>query len=162
MEEIKHSSESSGMIPGGNASAGSISIISTPIGNMKDITMRAVEALSSADIVAAEDTRRTNNLLSAHNLHKKLVSCHIYNEHKTVSYLVESALSGKKIAYVSDAGTPCISDPGYLIIREALAKGIEPQIIRRRTCAENSRPQLERGMRRGNISLCKRGNHRGH
>ena len=129
MEEIKHGSESSEMIPGGNASAGSISIISTPIGNMKDITMRAVEALSSADIVAAEDTRRTNNLLSAHNLHKKLVSCHIYNEHKTVSYLVESALSGKKIAYVSDAGTPCISDPGYLIIREALAKGIEPQII---------------------------------
>ena len=129
MEEIKHSSESSGMIPVGGTAAGSISIISTPIGNMKDITMRAVEALSSADIVAAEDTRRTNNLLSAHNIHKKLVSCHIYNEHKTVSYLVESALSGKKIAYVSDAGTPCISDPGYLIMREALAKGIEPQII---------------------------------
>ena len=129
MEEIKHSSESSGMIPGGGTVAGSISIISTPIGNMKDITMRAVEALSAADIVAAEDTRRTNNLLSAHNLHKRLVSCHAYNEHKTVSYLVESALAGKKIAYVSDAGTPCISDPGYLIIREALAKGIEPQII---------------------------------
>ncbi len=129
MEEIKHSSESSGMILGSSTGAGSISIISTPIGNMKDITMRAIEALSAADIVAAEDTRRTNNLLSAHNLHKKLVSCHIYNEHKTVSYLVEAALSGKKIAYVSDAGTPCISDPGYLIVREALAKGIEPQII---------------------------------
>jgi 16S rRNA (cytidine1402-2'-O)-methyltransferase len=129
MEKIKHSSESLGMILGGGTAAGSISIISTPIGNMKDITMRAVEALSAADIVAAEDTRRTNNLLSAHNLHKKLISCHIYNEHKTVSYLVELALSGKKIAYVSDAGTPCISDPGYLIIREALAKGIEPQII---------------------------------
>ncbi|MFA6290312.1 MAG: 16S rRNA (cytidine(1402)-2'-O)-methyltransferase, partial [Victivallales bacterium] len=88
-----------------------------------------VEALSAADIVAAEDTRRTGNLLSAHNLHKRLVSCHIYNEHKTVSYLVESALAGKKIAFVSDAGTPCISGPGYLIVREALAKGIEPQII---------------------------------
>ncbi|MEI8013190.1 MAG: SAM-dependent methyltransferase, partial [Candidatus Omnitrophota bacterium] len=96
MEKIKHSSESLGMILGGETAAGSISIISTPIGNMKDITMRAVEALSAADIVAAEDTRRTNNLLSAHNLHKKLISCHIYNEHKTVSYLVELALSGKK------------------------------------------------------------------
>jgi 16S rRNA (cytidine1402-2'-O)-methyltransferase len=129
MEEIKQSSESSGTNLGDSSCPGSISIISTPIGNMKDITMRAVEALSAADIVAAEDTRRTSNLLSAHNLHKKLVSCHIYNEHKTVSYLVDSALAGKKIAYVSDAGTPCISDPGYLVVREALAKGIEPQII---------------------------------
>ncbi len=111
------------------SSKGAISIISTPIGNLKDITQRAVEALSGADIVAAEDTRRTGNLLNALNLHKKLVSCHVYNEHKTVSSLIELALSGQKVAFVSDAGTPCISDPGFLLIREALKSGIEPQII---------------------------------
>ncbi|MFZ2656533.1 MAG: 16S rRNA (cytidine(1402)-2'-O)-methyltransferase [Victivallales bacterium] len=109
--------------------SGSVSIISTPIGNMKDITQRALEALAQADIVAAEDTRRTSNLLSVHNLHKRLVSCHIYNEHRSVVSLIESALSGQKVAFVSDAGTPCISDPGFLLVREALKNGIEPQII---------------------------------
>ncbi len=111
------------------SSQGTISIISTPIGNMKDITQRAVEVLAAADIVAAEDTRRTGNLLTTLNIHKKLVSCHIYNEHKSVASLIESALSGQKIAFVSDAGTPCVSDPGFLLVREALKSGIEPQII---------------------------------
>ncbi|HBC85630.1 MAG TPA: 16S rRNA (cytidine(1402)-2'-O)-methyltransferase [Lentisphaeria bacterium] len=117
------------MIDSPNTSPGTISIISTPIGNLKDITARALEALAQADIVAAEDTRRTSNLLTVHNLHKKLVSCHIYNEHKSVFSLIESALSGQKVAFVSDAGTPCISDPGFLLVREALKSGIEPQII---------------------------------
>ncbi|HCE42189.1 MAG TPA: 16S rRNA (cytidine(1402)-2'-O)-methyltransferase [Lentisphaeria bacterium] len=112
-----------------NSPSGSISIISTPIGNMKDITPRAVEALAQADIVAAEDTRRSSKLLAVHNLHKRLVSCHVYNEHRTVLSLIESALAGQKIAFVSDAGTPCISDPGFLLVREALKSGIEPQII---------------------------------
>ncbi len=108
---------------------GAISIISTPIGNLKDMTQRAIEVLTAADIVAAEDTRRTGNLLSTLNLHKKLISCHIYNEHRSVLSLIEFALSGKKVAFVSDAGTPCISDPGFLLVREALKNGIEPQII---------------------------------
>lgn len=117
------------MIDTTDRAPGTISIISTPIGNLKDLTPRALEALAQADIIAAEDTRRTSNLLSANNLHKKLVSCHVYNEHKNVSSLVESALSGQKIAFVSDAGTPCISDPGFLLVREAIKSGIEPQII---------------------------------
>ena len=112
------------------ASAGIVYIVSTPIGNLNDLTIRGLETLKAADIIAAEDTRQTRKLLSHFEITgKKLVSMHIHNEHGKVPALLKQAQEGLSIAVVSDAGTPCIADPGFLIVREAVKLGVRIKVI---------------------------------
>lgn len=99
-------------------------LVPTPIGNLQDITLRALEVLQSVDIILAEDTRTTGKLLKHYKIHKPLESYHIFNEHKTVLRIIERLKSGQKMALVSDAGTPGISDPGFLLVRAAKEAGI--------------------------------------
>jgi 16S rRNA (cytidine1402-2'-O)-methyltransferase len=102
-----------------------ITLVPTPIGNLKDITLRALDELKSADLILAEDTRTSGILLKHYEISKPLQSYHIFNEHKTVQKVIELIKSGKKIVLVSDAGTPAISDPGFLLVRECLENEIE-------------------------------------
>ncbi len=99
-------------------------IVSTPIGNLEDISLRALKVLKGVHLIAAEDTRRTKKLLSAYQIPTRLTSLYEHNELKKSGALIAEILAGIDIAYVSDAGTPGISDPGYLLIREALAHNI--------------------------------------
>jgi 16S rRNA (cytidine1402-2'-O)-methyltransferase len=109
---------------------GKMSIVSTPIGNLKDITLRALETLKEADIIVAEDTRHTSRLLNHFEIRKKLISCHSYNEHRAVAGIISLVKEKQlKVAVLSDAGTPVIADPGFHIIREARNEGIEPEFI---------------------------------
>lgn len=112
-----------------DGAAGKLFIVSTPIGNLEDITLRALRVLKEVDLVAAEDTRRTLNLLRHFEISSELVSCHAFNEHRKVAGIIEKIKEGKLVAFVSDAGTPGISDPGYLIVREALKENIEPVVV---------------------------------
>ena len=105
--------------------AGKLYIVATPIGNSEDITDRARKILSEADLVAAEDTRTTMRLFSLLGIENKMVSCHKFNEKKQTDFLVDELLNGKNIALVSDAGTPCISDPGHIVVKNAVEKGID-------------------------------------
>ncbi len=100
-------------------------IIPTPIGNLEDITLRALRILKEVNIILAEDTRTTGNLLKHFSIDKKMISHHLHNEHKTVEQIVERIKSGETVALVSDAGTPSISDPGFLLVRECIKNGIE-------------------------------------
>jgi 16S rRNA (cytidine1402-2'-O)-methyltransferase len=100
-------------------------LVPTPIGNLQDITLRALEVLKQVDIILAEDTRTTGKLLKHYQIKKALTSYHIFNEHKNVLQLIEKMKSGKVLALVSDAGTPGISDPGFLLVREAKEAGLE-------------------------------------
>jgi 16S rRNA (cytidine1402-2'-O)-methyltransferase len=100
-------------------------LVPTPIGNLKDITFRAVEVLKSVDVILAEDTRTTGKLLKHYEIQRPLQSYHIFNEHKTVEKLIERLKKGEVMALVSDAGTPGISDPGFLLVRAAKDAGIE-------------------------------------
>lgn len=93
-------------------------IVPTPIGNIQDITFRAVEVLKNVDLIACEDTRTTQKLLNHYNIKTKCISYHKYNEHERVNYFLNELENGKKIALVSDAGTPMICDPGAVIIEE--------------------------------------------
>ena len=99
-------------------------IVPTPIGNMGDITIRAIETLKNSDLILAEDTRHAKKLLSEYNISTKVNSYHLNNEHKKVNDYIELMASGQKISLITDAGTPCISDPGFLLIREAIKKEI--------------------------------------
>lgn len=99
-------------------------IVPTPIGNLEDITLRALNVLKSVDFILAEDTRTTSFLLKHYNIDKPLRSNHQHNEHKILEDLVQQLQSGKTIALVSDAGTPGISDPGYLLIRECVRQQV--------------------------------------
>jgi 16S rRNA (cytidine1402-2'-O)-methyltransferase len=99
-------------------------IVPTPIGNLKDITFRAVEVLGSVDLILAEDTRQTKKLLSHYHISTPLQSHHMYNEHKSSESICEKILNGLSVALVSDAGTPGISDPGFLLVRTCVEKQI--------------------------------------
>lgn len=103
----------------------SLYIVPTPIGNLADITLRALEVLKAVDLILAEDTRTSGKLLKHYLISKPLQSFHNFNEHKVVHTLVKRLQEGEKMALVSDAGTPGISDPGFLIVRGALQAGIE-------------------------------------
>jgi len=105
--------------------AGKLYVVATPIGNGEDITERAKRILAEADIVAAEDTRTTQKLFHMLGIQNKMVSNHKFNEKRQVDYLISELLLGKNVAIVSDAGTPCISDPGYVVVRAAAANGID-------------------------------------
>lgn len=97
----------------------------TPVGNLEDITHRALRILKEADLVLAEDTRTSGNLLRHFDIHVPMQSYHKFNEHQTVQHVVERLKGGETVAVVSDAGTPGISDPGFLVAREAIKAGIE-------------------------------------
>jgi 16S rRNA (cytidine1402-2'-O)-methyltransferase len=104
-------------------------LVPTPIGNLKDITLRAIEVLKSADVILAEDTRTSGSLLKHLEISRPLQSYHIFNEHKTVQRLVDRMKAGEVFALISDAGTPAISDPGFLLVREVLAAGLDVQCL---------------------------------
>ncbi|MDD2799439.1 MAG: 16S rRNA (cytidine(1402)-2'-O)-methyltransferase [Bacteroidales bacterium] len=104
-------------------------VIPTPIGNLEDITLRALRLLKEADIVLAEDTRTTGKLLRHYEISAKLISHHKFNEHKSVEQIISRIKAGENIALVSDAGTPAISDPGFLIVRECVKAGIDVECL---------------------------------
>ncbi|MBN3521346.1 16S rRNA (cytidine(1402)-2'-O)-methyltransferase [Algoriphagus lutimaris] len=104
-------------------------IVPTPIGNLKDITYRAVEVLKQADVILAEDTRTSGVLLKHLEISRPLQSYHIFNEHKAVEKLVSRMKEGEHFALISDAGTPAISDPGFLLVRAVLEAGLEVQCL---------------------------------
>ncbi|HKK12911.1 MAG TPA: 16S rRNA (cytidine(1402)-2'-O)-methyltransferase [Flavobacteriaceae bacterium] len=104
---------------------GKLFIVPTPIGNLKDMTFRAVEILKSVDLILAEDTRTSGKLLKYFEISTPTQSHHMHNEHKTVEGLVQKIKSGSTIALISDAGTPAISDPGFLLTRACIEQGIE-------------------------------------
>ena len=99
-------------------------LVPTPIGNLEDITLRAINVLKSVDVVLAEDTRTSGHLLKYLGIGKPMQSYHIHNEHQTIARLTERLLRGETMALVSDAGTPGISDPGFLLVRECVKLGI--------------------------------------
>ncbi len=100
-------------------------IVPTPIGNLEDITLRALTVLREVDLILAEDTRNSGKLLKHFNISTRMVSHHMHNEHKTVDFLSERLLSGENIALISDAGTPGISDPGFLLVNACIEKNVE-------------------------------------
>ena len=102
---------------------GNLYIVATPIGNLNDISKRAIDTLNSVDLIAAEDTRVTSKILNHYKIKNKLISYNDFNENSKYKYLLELLKEDKKIALVSDAGTPCISDPGYRIVNAATKLG---------------------------------------
>lgn len=104
-------------------------LIPTPIGNLEDITLRALSILKSCDLILAEDTRTSKFLLSHFGIDKKIYSHHQHNEHQTVEHISERIALGETVALVSDAGTPGISDPGFLLVRACIRKGIDVECL---------------------------------
>lgn len=129
MAERKTAGETVSETPARERVCGSLSIVATPIGNLEDITLRALRVLREADTILCEDTRRTRILCTKFEIGGRLESYHIFNEHGRTPELIRRICSGEKIALVSDAGMPCIADPGFLLVREAVAAGIEPEIV---------------------------------
>lgn len=109
--------------------AGKLYIVPTPVGNLEDMTLRAINVLKGADLILAEDTRTSSVLLKHFDIHGRLQSHHKYNEHGTVETIKERILAGMDVALISDAGTPGISDPGFLLVRTCAAEGIEVQTL---------------------------------
>ncbi len=110
--------------PQPDAPLGKLYVVATPIGNREDITLRALRTLREVDLVAAEDTRHTGRFLEYHGIRNKLVSYHEHNERERTTHLVKQLKQGASIALVSNAGTPSVSDPGYRLVNEAVARGI--------------------------------------
>ena len=104
-------------------------LVPTPIGNLKDITLRALEVLQEVDVILAEDTRNTSRLLNHYNINKPLSPYHQHNEHKILQHLVDQLAAGKKMAVVTDAGTPGISDPAFLLVRECIKQDIKVECL---------------------------------
>lgn len=107
----------------------SLYVVPTPIGNLKDITLRALQIFKDVDLILAEDTRKTSILLKHYEIEKPLKSFHAHNEHRVVDSIIEDLKQGKTMAQVSDAGTPGISDPGYLLVRECLKNGLSVECL---------------------------------
>ena len=104
-------------------------IVPSPIGNLADISFRAVEILKSADLILAEDTRTSSVLLQHYSISKPVTPYHQHNEHKVVHHLVDQLLAGKSMALLTDAGTPGISDPAFLLVRECIRKGVTVECL---------------------------------
>lgn len=104
-------------------------LVPTPIGNLKDITLRAIEVLKEVDLILAEDTRTTSHLLNHYQITRQLSPYHQHNEHKVLQHLVSQLLEGKKMALVTDAGTPGISDPAFLLVRECIKAGVKVECL---------------------------------
>lgn len=110
-------------------SAGKLYIVPTPVGNLEDMTFRAVKVLQEADLILAEDTRTSSVLLKHYDIHGKLQSHHKFNEHQTAAAIKDHIMAGLNVALISDAGTPGISDPGFLLARTCANEGIEVQTL---------------------------------
>jgi 16S rRNA (cytidine1402-2'-O)-methyltransferase len=110
-------------------SAGRLIVCPTPIGNLEDVTLRVLSALRDADVIACEDTRRTRVLLERYGVSASLVSYHEHNERERSAELVERMSSGTVVALVSDAGMPLVSDPGYVLVRQCVASGLEVEVL---------------------------------
>jgi 16S rRNA (cytidine1402-2'-O)-methyltransferase len=108
---------------------GKLYIVPTPIGNLEDITLRALRILKEVDLILAEDTRTSSVLLKHYNIVTRLSSHHKFNEHRTVEHIAQQILAGSNIALISDAGTPSISDPGFLLTRTCLSMGVEVECL---------------------------------
>ena len=106
-----------------------IYLIPTPIGNLEDITLRGIRLLKEVDLILAEDTRTSQKLLNHYEIKTSMQSFHMHNEHKKVAQVIQEVLRGKTIALISDAGTPGISDPGYLLVHEALKQGVKVECL---------------------------------
>ena len=109
--------------------AGKLYIVPTPVGNLEDMSFRALKVLQEADLILAEDTRTSSVLLKHYDIHRPLQSHHKFNEHQTVQLVKERILAGLNVALISDAGTPGISDPGFLLARTCADEGIEVQTL---------------------------------
>ncbi len=109
--------------------SGKLFIVPTPIGNLEDITYRAVQVLKSVDFILAEDTRTSGNLLRHLEISKKMYSYNLNNEHKNYRHIAERLSMGEKAALISDAGTPAISDPGFLLVRECIKNNIDVETL---------------------------------
>lgn len=108
---------------------GKLYIVPTPIGNLEDMTLRAIRILKEADLILAEDTRTSSKLMKHFEIGTKLYSHHKFNEHKTVESIADRIAGGENIALISDAGTPAISDPGFLLVRTCIEKGVEVECL---------------------------------
>ncbi len=108
---------------------GKLFVVPTPIGNLEDITLRAINVLKSCDLILAEDTRTSGFLLKHYNIETRMQSHHKFNEHKTTEQVVQRLQSGENIALISDAGTPAISDPGFLLVRACVQGGVEVECL---------------------------------
>jgi 16S rRNA (cytidine1402-2'-O)-methyltransferase len=104
-------------------------VVPTPIGNLEDITLRALRILKEVDLILAEDTRTTHKLLSHYQIETRLQSYHIFNEHQKTSEIADRILAGETLALVSDAGTPSISDPGFMLVRACLEREVEVECL---------------------------------
>ncbi len=104
-------------------------VVPTPVGNMEDITLRALRVLKEADLILAEDTRTSSVLLKHYDIHTPQKSHHKFNEHETSEAMAERIAAGETVALISDAGTPCISDPGFMLVRACVDKGVEVQCL---------------------------------
>jgi 16S rRNA (cytidine1402-2'-O)-methyltransferase len=104
-------------------------LVPTPLGNLKDITLRSIEVLQSVDVILCEDTRTSSRLLQHYNIQKPLSPYHQHNEHKIVQHLVEQMQAGKTMALITDAGTPGISDPAFLLVRDCLKNGVKVECL---------------------------------
>lgn len=108
---------------------GKLYLVPTPLGNLRDITLRAIDILREVDLVLAEDTRKTGILLKHHGIGNKLLSHHLFNEHRSAGKLAERIAAGEKMALVTDAGTPGISDPGFFLVRECLKLDVDIECL---------------------------------
>ena len=126
-ETNKESSNLSSPPAGGGQ--GALYLVPTPIGNLKDITLRALEVLQEVDVIVAEDTRNSSRLLNHYQILKPLSPYHQHNEHKILQHLIEQLAAGKKMAVVTDAGTPGISDPAFLLVRECIKNNIKVETL---------------------------------
>lgn len=104
-------------------------LVPTPVGNLEDITLRALKVLKECDLILAEDTRTTSHLLKHFDIQTRMQSHHKFNEHKMVEQVATRILAGETIALVSDAGTPCISDPGFLLVRQCVQMGVDVECL---------------------------------
>ncbi len=104
-------------------------LVPTPIGNLEDITLRALRILKEVSLILAEDTRTTGKLLKHYDIQNKLQAYHIHNEHKALERIIQRLVDGEEMALVSDAGTPSVSDPGFLLVRECVKKGIQVETL---------------------------------
>jgi len=108
---------------------GKLFVVPTPIGNLNDMTYRAVEVLKQVDLILAEDTRTSGNLMRHFGVAKPMISHHKFNEHKSLKSIIDKLAAGQTIALISDAGTPSISDPGFLVVRECIVNDIEVECL---------------------------------
>lgn len=106
-----------------------LTVVPTPVGNLEDMTFRAIRVLKEADLILAEDTRTTGILLKHFDIRNKMQSHHKFNEHKTVEQVAARIKAGEHVALVSDAGTPAISDPGFMLVRECVRQGVEVECL---------------------------------